>query len=94
MKKLFRRLFNINNKVQNKESEFTITGDLPQPIRNVKYSGQLRVVKTLENLSVGSSFPIRKDLDYTVRKMTQDYYPEYKIVIRNMGDSKRVYRVA
>ena len=94
MKKLFRRLFNRNNKVQNKESEFTITGGLPQPIRNVKYSDQLRVVKTLENLSVGSSFPIRKDLDYTVRKMTQDYYPEYKIVIRNMGDSKRVYRVA
>ncbi len=94
MKKLFKMLFHRNNRIQNKESEFTITGGLPQPIRNVKYNDQLRVVKTLKNLPTGSSFPIRNELSYTVYKMVREYFPEYKIVIRNMGTSKRVYRVA
>jgi hypothetical protein len=94
MKKLFKMLFNRNNQIQDKDCEFTISKDLPQPIRNVKYSDQLRVIKALKNLSTGSSFPIPNELDYTVRKMRDVYFPEYKIVIRNMGTSKRVYRVA
>lgn len=94
MKNLLKRLFNRNNKVQNKESEFTITGGLPQPIRNVKYSDQLRVIRTLEKLPVGGSFPIPNELTYTVRKMSRDYFPEYRITIRNFGTSMRVFRAA
>lgn len=94
MKKLFRRLFNRNNKVQNNESEFQITGGLPQPIRDVNYRDQLRVIKTLEKLPVGGSFPIPNELIYTVRKMSRDYFPEYRITIRNFGTSMRVFRSA
>jgi len=94
MKNLFGKLFKRNNQIQDKDCEFTISKRLPQPIRNVKYSDQLRVIEALENLPVGSSFPIRNELDYTVRKMRDLYFPEYKIIIRNMGTSKRVYRVA
>lgn len=94
MNKLIKRLFHWNDKIQDNNCEFTISKDLPQPIRNVKYSDQLRVIKALKSLSTGSSFPIPNELDYTVRKMRDVYFPEYKIVIRNMGTSKRVYRVA
>jgi hypothetical protein len=94
MKKLIRMLFHWNNKIQDNDCEFTISKDLPEPIRNVKYSDQLMVIKTLKNLTIGSSFPIPNELEYTVRKMRDLYCPEYKIVIRNMGTSKRVYRRA
>lgn len=94
MKNLFKRLFSKNNMVTKSESEFQITAGLPQPIANVNYTDQLRIIKTLENLPVGSSFPIRNELTYTVRKMARDHYPEYKITIRNFGTSQRVFRVA
>ena len=94
MKKFIKMLFHRNNGLQDNDCEFTITKGLPQPINKLNYKDQLRVVKTLEQLPVGSSFPIRKELDYTVRKMTRDYFPEYKIIIRNIGTSKSVYRVA
>ena len=87
MKKFFSWLFNRNNKVQNKEGEFTITGGLPKPIRNVKYSDQLRVIRTLEKLQINGSFPIPNELTYTVRKMSREYFPEYRITIRNFGTS-------
>jgi hypothetical protein len=94
MKKLIRMLFHRNNQSQDKDCEFTISKDLPEPIRNVKYSDQLRVIDALRKLPIGGSFPIPNELDYTVRKMRDLYCPEYKIVIRNMGTSKRVYRQA
>lgn len=94
MTKLLKMLFNRNNRIQDKDCEFTISKDLPLPIRNVKYSDQLRVIDALRNLPVGGSFPIPNELDYTVRKMRDEYFPEYKLTIRNMGTSKRVYRVA
>lgn len=94
MKKFFKKLFQGNNGSQDPDCEFTISKGLPQPINKIKYGDQLRVVDTLGNLSVGSSFPIRKELEYTVRKMANLKYPEYKIVIRNMGTSKRVFRLA
>lgn len=94
MYSLIRKLFTSNNKNQDKDCEFTISKELPQPIRNVNYNDQLRVIKTLRNLPIGGSFPIPNELDYTVRKMRDQYFPEYKLIIRNMGTSKRVYRVA
>lgn len=83
-----------SNKFQDGDGEFTISKDIPQPIRNINPKDQMRIIETLRNLPVGGSFPIRIELDYTVRKMANLYYPEYKLVIRNMGTSKRVYRVA
>jgi len=94
MYELIKRLFHRNNKIQDKDCEFTISGSHPQPIRNVKYSDQLRVIRTLEKLPVGGSFPIRNELTYTVRKMARDYFPEYRITIRNFGTSMRVFRAA
>jgi len=94
MKPLFKMLFDRNNGFQNPDREFTISRGLPQPINQIDYKTQLRVVDTLRQLPSGSSFPIRKELEYTVRKMTRDYFPEYKIVIRSLGETKRVYRLA
>jgi hypothetical protein len=94
MKEFISMMFRRNNNPQDVDCEFTITQDIPQPIRNIKPSEQMRVIETLRNLPVNGSFPIRNELEYTVRKMTGIYYPEYKIVIRNMGTSKRVFRLA
>lgn len=94
MRNFLSKLFRRNTRFQDVDREFTISKGLPQPINGIHYSDQLRVIKTLENLSVGYSFPISKKLEYTVRKMADLNYPEYKLVIRNMGDTKRVFRVA
>jgi hypothetical protein len=94
MKKIMSKLFRRNIRFQDVDREFTISKGLPQPIKARLYKDQLTVVKTLERLSVGYSFPIRNELEYTVRKMARLNYPEYKLIIRNMGTSKRVYRVA
>lgn len=94
MKNLILRMFRKNIKFQDVDSEFTITREIPQPIRNVNPKDQMRIVETLRKLPVGSSFPIRNELEYTVRKMAQIYFPGYKLVIRNMGTSKRVFRLA
>jgi len=92
MKKYFKMLFHRDNGSQRPDSEFAITRGLPLPIRKVTYNDQLRVIKTLEKLPKGGSFPINNELDYTVRKMAREYYPEYKISIRKVGATKRVYR--
>lgn len=94
MKNFFKKLFLRNNESQDPDCEFTISGGHPQPIRNVKYRDQLRVIRTLEKLPVGGSFPIRNELTYTVRKMARDYFPEYRITVRNFGTSMRVFRAA
>ena len=90
----FSRLFTRNNQFKDNEGEFPITSGMPLPIKNVNYIEQLRIVKTLERLPIGSSFPIKSELEYTVRKMSRDHFPEYKITIRNFGNSHRVFRVA
>lgn len=94
MKNLFKMLFKKKNWVQNKTSGFTITGGQPIPQEKVKFRDQLMVIRTLENLPVGGSFPIRNELTYTVRKVARDYFPEYRITIRNFGTSMRVFRAA
>ena len=94
MKKLIDLLSRRYNNSQDVDREFTITKDVPQPIRNINPKEQMRIIDTLRKLPVDGSFPIRNELDYTVRKMANLYHPEYKIVIRTMGTTKRVYRVA
>jgi len=93
MKPIFKRRPGKKISHQNGDNLFPITEGLPQPIPNVKYTDQLRVIKTLDILPVGESFPVMKELVWTVRKMTRIYHPEYKIKVRNLGDSYRVFRI-
>lgn len=93
MKTIFKRRPEKRSIQQNGDDQFPITEGLPQPIPNVKYRDQLRVVRTLDNLPVGGSFPVMKELVYTVRKMTKVYHPDYEIKVRNLGDSYRVFRI-
>lgn len=76
------------------KDEFPVSSRMPFPIRRVEYRDLLRLMEVLEGLPIGSSFPIKKELDYAVRKLGKDYYPEYKLTVRNTGDSNRVFRVA
>jgi len=94
MKNFQKKVFQRNIKSQEVDNEFTISKDIPQPIRNINQKVLMKIIKVLRELTVGSSFPIRNELDYAVRKLAKIYVPEYKIVIRSLGDSKRVYRKA
>ena len=94
MSKRFKRLIKRNNLVNTSGDEFPISARMPMPIRRVDYKYLLRLMKVLEGLPVGSSFPIKKELDYAVRKLARDYYPEYKLTVRDTGDLNRVFRVA
>ena len=94
MKKLINWFISCFRKTQNKESVYTINGVVPRPMRSVKYGDQIRVIKSLENLPVNGSFPIKNELGYAVRRMSKDYFPEYKIRVVNFGTSLRVYRAA
>ena len=71
MKKIISKLFRRNIKFHDIDREFTITKEVPQPIRNVNPKDQMRIIETLGKLPVGSSFPIRNELEYTVRKMAE-----------------------
>jgi hypothetical protein len=73
---------------------FVIEKGIPEPLRNISYNDQLRIIETLKQLNPGESFPIKKELMYPVRKMTNMYFPEYKVWIRPIGDSYRVFRRA
>lgn len=77
-----------------KEKIFTITGGISYPTGKVSLSEKRMIKRTLEKLPVGGSFPIRNELTFTVRQMTRDYFPEYRITIRNFGTSMRVFRAA
>ena len=91
IKKLFSRtklLFKKNEKV------FPITGGISYSTEKVNYNEKMMVKRTLEKLPVGGSFPIRNELTLTVRKIARDYFPEYRITIRNYGTSMRVIRAA
>lgn len=81
-------------KTQIKESVYTINGVVPRPMRGVKYGDQIRLIKSLENLPVNCSFPIKLEHGYAARKMSRYYFPEYKIRVVNFGTSLRVYRAA
>lgn len=94
MKALVSKMLGKYIKFRDPNREFTISKGLPQPVKPRLYKDQLRVIETLDKLPVGHSFPIRNELEYVVRKMYNQYHPEYKLVIRNMGTSKRVFRLA
>ena len=94
MKNLISSIFRRNSKFLNVDREFTITMDVPLPITGITLKEQMRVMATLKELPVGGSFPIRNELTNAVRKIAEVYKPEYKIMIKTMGRTKRVYRVA
>lgn len=73
---------------------FVIENGIPEPLRKISYNDQLRIIETLKQLNPGDSFPIKKELMYPVRKMTNMYFPEYRVRIRQTGDSYRVFRRA
>ena len=84
--------FPIVLKKKNKD-EIIIENEMPLPIKGVDYQEQLRILYAMKSLSLKSSFLVREQLRYAVRKMANDYLPEYKISIRKIGESYRVYRV-
>ena len=73
---------------------FVIEKGVPEPLRNISYNDQIRIIETLKQLNPNDSFPIKKELMYPVRKMTNMYFPEYKVRIRQTGDTYRVFRRA
>ena len=85
-------LTNLTQKVNN--DIFVIEKGIPEPLRNISYNDQLRIIETLKQLTPGDSFSIKKELTYPVKKMSNNYFPEYKIRILRIGDSYRVFRRA
>ena len=81
---------NLTQKVNN--DIFVIEKGIPEPLRNISYSDQLRIIETLKQLNPGDSFSIKKEMMHPVRKMTNMYFPEYKVRIMQTGDSFRVFR--
>ena len=73
---------------------FPIDKGMIEPSRGVVYKDQRRILKTLEQIKPNESFPITEELRYPVRRLTDKHFPEYKVVIRKLGDSYRVYRRA
>lgn len=90
MKHFFKKLFGKNRK---NENEISIENDMPFPIKGVDYKEVLKVKKYLENLGSGQSFAVEKRLEYTVRRITNQHFPEYKITIRQTGGFVRVFRL-
>ena len=93
MSNKFRKLIKRNNIVNTVGDEFPVSSRMPMAIRRVEYKDVLRLMQVLEGLPVGSSFPIKKELDYAVRKLGRDYFPEYKITVWDTGDLNRVFRI-
>jgi hypothetical protein len=83
---------NLTQKVNN--DIFVIEKGIPEPLRKISYSDQLRIIETLKQLNPGDSFSIKKEMMHPVRKMTNMYFPEYKVRIMQTGDSYRVFRRA
>lgn len=71
---------------------FVIEKDKPVPIRKVPYNVLLQIIETLNRLAPGDSFQINKELIYSVRKMSNIYFPDYQIRIFLTEDSYRVFR--
>ena len=93
MSKRFKKLIKRNNMVNTVGDEFPVSSRMPMPVRRVDYKVLLRLMKVLEGLPEGSSFPIKNEHVYAVRRLAGNYYPEYKITIRDTGDSHRVFRI-
>lgn len=93
MKKFLLRLLGLTNQ-QSAEEVIIIEKNKPLPIKKVKYSDLLRITDTFEKLPINGSFPISNELDYAARKIAKEHFPEYKITIRSMGTTKRVFRKA
>ncbi len=84
--------FPIVLKKKNKD-EIIIENELPLPIKGVNYSEQLQLLNAMKNMNLMNSFLVSKQLVYAVRKMAKDHLPEYKISIRKIGESYRVFRI-
>jgi hypothetical protein len=93
MKKILSRLFR-TRRANIQTEQFPIQSDMPLTIKGVPYEDVLRMKWYLENLKVGQSFPIKPVFEYTVRKIANQHFQEYKISIRNTGEFRRVYRLA
>lgn len=74
--------------------ELLIESDMPLTVKGIPYHEVLNMKRYLENLRVGQSFPIHPKYEYTVRKLADQHFQEYKISIRNTGEFKRVFRLA
>lgn len=86
---------NLTNSTQKVNNDiFVIEKGIPEPLRKISYSDQLRIIETLKQLNPGDSFSIKKEMMHPVRKMTNMYFPEYKVRIMQTGDSFRVFRRA
>jgi hypothetical protein len=94
MRNNFKKILKKYDRLSVQETEFPVSDRMPLPIRRVDYNVLLRLLKVLEGLPDGSSFPIKCEHAYAVRKLSHDYHPEYKITVRNTGNSHRVFRVA
>ena len=93
MRNRFKKLIKSNNMVNTSVDDFPVSSRMPMPVRRVDYKVLLRLMKVLEGLPEGSSFPIKREYDYAVRRLAKSHYPEYKITIRDTGDSHRVFRI-
>lgn len=93
MKSFIMRILGLKNQ-QRVIEEYIIEKNKPLPIKKVKYRDLLRITDTFEKLPIGGSFPISNELDYATRKIAKEHYPEYKITIRSLGTTKRVFRKA
>lgn len=71
-----------------------IESDMPLTVKGIPYDKVLEMKRYLENLRIGQSFPIHPKYEYTVRKIANQHFQEYKISIRNTGQFRRVYRLA
>ena len=87
MQEVFSQNTNHPDKVQ-------IEKGMPIPISRMKYDVLLEYKQVLARLKPGDSFSIKKELDYPVRKLSKDHFPEYKITIRSTGTMSRVFRLA
>ena len=77
---------------RNLHGEVQIDTNMPTPIKGVEYDVLIKYKQVLGKLNVGESFVITKDLNYAIRRIASDCYPEYKVSIRNTGLMDRVFR--
>lgn len=77
---------------RNLQGEVKIDTNMPRPIKGIEYDILIKYKEVLGKVQVGESFAITKDLNYAIRQIVKDCYPEYLISIRNTGLMDRVFR--
>lgn len=77
---------------RNLQGEVKIESNMPSPIKGVEYDILIKYKEVLGRLQVGESFVITKDLNYAIRRVAIECYPNYKISIKNTGLMDRVFR--